>query len=72
VKSGTRPGWPGWRQPVAADSEALRDARIRLDDVNMRIEFTSRYGTADELAIVQAQRDLIENEIGWLEGGQDG
>jgi hypothetical protein len=55
---------------VAVDSEALLDAQMRLDDVNLRIKFTSLYGTAAELRIVQAQRDLIENEIGWLEGGQ--
>lgn len=56
---------------MAAD-EALLDAQVRLDDVNLRIEFTSLYGTAAELRVVQAQRDLIEDEIERLEGGQDG
>lgn len=57
---------------MTADSEALADAQMRLDDVNKRIEFTVLYGTADELRVVQAQRALIEDELARLEGGGDG
>lgn len=57
---------------MAADSDALLDAQVRLDDVNRRIEFAALYGTADQLQIVQTQRDLIEDELARLEGGTDG